>query len=64
MKILTEEELPVFDVYFATIAGMNNHPGNTKDPVQRKSLPECAKQALEMIGIRRSILSQEVSDHE
>lgn len=64
MSILTEEEATVFDIYFATIVGMNNHPGNTKEPVQRKPLNECAAQALQMIGIRRSVLAEEVKDHE
>tara|TARA_R110000868_G_scaffold375546_1_gene640092 strand:+ start:153 stop:356 length:204 start_codon:yes stop_codon:yes gene_type:complete len=64
MSLLTDDEVPVFDIYFATVVGMNNHPGNTRDPVQRKPLVECAKQALEMVGIRRSILAQTIGDNE
>jgi len=56
MSLIPEKEIPVFDLYFATLAGMNNHPGNTKEPVQRKPLKECAIQAIEMLDIRRIIV--------
>jgi len=60
--ILLPDEYNTFDIYFATIVGMNNHPGQKRDPVQRISINDCAKQALEMIGVRRAILNEGVSN--
>ena len=57
--IIPESEQLVFDMYFATIVGMNNHPGNIKEPVQKKTLIECARQALQMLEIRRTVLNEE-----
>lgn len=59
MDAIHPSEVVPFDIYFATIVGMNNHPGQTKEPVQRKSIEFCAAQALEMLRVRRTLIPVE-----
>lgn len=60
--ILLPDEYLAFDCYFANLVGMNNHPGQKREPVQRMSLQDCAKQALEMIVIRRVIFQEQTDE--
>ncbi len=57
-SIQPSEYVP-FDMYFATIVGMNNHPGMTREPVQKKSLDDCAGLALAMLQLRRTLIPTE-----
>ena len=45
--------MEVFDLYFATIVGMNLHPGTTREGAKKLSLEECAALATEMLYVRR-----------
>ncbi len=57
MELHPSEFLP-FDLYFASVVGMNLHPGTERDGAKRKTIPECAIFALEMIDIRRKLIFQ------
>ena len=55
--MLAPDETMTFDMYFASLTSMQMHPGaGTKDH-QKLSLQECADMAMEMIAIRRDIIS-------
>lgn len=58
-KPLDANELMAFDVYFASIRSMQFHPGSGKRDHVALSAKECADEALEMLRVRRAILSQE-----
>ncbi len=57
MELHPTEFLP-FDLFFASIVGMNLHPGAERDGAKRKSLVECATLALHMIEVRRQLIYQ------
>lgn len=44
--------MAAFDVYFASLASFQEHPGMARDNTQPKTLEDCAKRALEMLTIR------------
>ncbi len=60
--LINSEEHVTFDIYFASVVSMNDHPGQRKDPARVKTLDDCAVQALKMLAIRRKVLSEEISD--
>lgn len=50
--MLTEDQI-AFDMYFASLASMQEHPGaGTKDH-RKLSLEECCQKAVEMVALRR-----------
>jgi len=52
------QEMAAFDIYFASIRSMQFHPGaGTREHVA-KTARECADAALEMLAVRRDIMSQ------
>lgn len=56
--LIHDDEAFVFDAYFAGIVSMAHcHPGTTRDAGLNLSLDACAKKALEMVEIRRSIMA-------
>lgn len=51
-------ELAAFDIYFASIRSMQFHPGaGTKEHRQLNAM-ECRDAALEMLDVRRSMMSE------
>jgi len=52
-------EVVAFDMYFATLVGMHEHPGQKKDPVQKKTIRQCAALAIEMLLVRRTLIPTE-----
>lgn len=53
-----EEHIP-FDMYFASIASMQVHPGAGAKEHRALTLDECKEMALAMIDIRRAVTAQE-----
>lgn len=53
---IEEEELIIFDMYYAGIVSMNLHPGTTRDPPSQRTLTECANIALDMLAVRRGLI--------
>ena len=41
-----------FDIYFASVMGMNLHPGTTRDKAERRSVEECRRLAEQMLAQR------------
>lgn len=54
---LEQDEITPFDVFFASIASMATHPGTTRDKAPERTMQWCADKALEMVLIRREVLS-------
>ena len=50
---MTDEELKVWDSYFAEISGWTYHPGYFRDNAKMPTLEDCANVADKMIIIRR-----------
>lgn len=55
MKPKTPQEWIAFDMYFASIRSMQFHPGAGTKEHFVLSAEECAKEALEMIRVRKEI---------
>ncbi len=55
MKLRPSEILP-FDLYFSTLVGMNQHPGNLRESAHKMTLDECLAKAQEMIELRRKVV--------
>lgn len=53
---LTDEEVRVFDMYFAGVVSMNLHPGTTRDAAPGRTLEDCADIAMDMLRVRREYL--------
>lgn len=54
-KPLSNVELAVFDLYFASIRSMQFHPGAGTREHRVLSAEECREAALEMLAIRRAM---------
>ena len=44
--------METWDLYFATIVGMQLHPGYARENVKSRSLRECAELATDMMEVR------------
>lgn len=53
-----DERIP-FDMYFASIASMQAHPGAGTKEHRKLTLEECRDMALQMIAIRRDLITSE-----
>lgn len=51
-------ELGVFDMYFASLVSMADHPGYSRDNVEQPTLEDCAEKAQQMIEIRRKYVTE------
>lgn len=58
MILRPEEHIP-FDMYFASLASMQVHPGAGTKEHRKLSLEECRQMALEMMKIRREVIEKE-----
>lgn len=56
---LQPDELIPFDMYFASLMSMQVHPGAGTKEHRKLTLCECRDMALEMVSIRRNVISQE-----
>lgn len=55
---LYEGEVNAFDVYFASLASMQVHPGAGTKEHKPLSLKECKDMAMQMLKIRRAVILQ------
>lgn len=55
MKIETHEIVP-FDLYFATLVGMHEHPGYNREGMNKPTLMDDGEMAARMITVRRQLL--------
>jgi hypothetical protein len=46
------ERRVAWDIYFSSLAGMNAHPGTTRDAAKPRTLDELAEQADRMLALR------------
>lgn len=54
-QALKPDELIPFDMYFASLASMQVHPGAGTKEHAKLTLEECRDMAVQMIEIRRSV---------
>ena len=59
LEAIGSDEVVPFDMYFATIVGMNNHPGFQREGAKRLTMEGCAAQAVKMLTIRRTLIPSE-----
>jgi len=57
--MLNDKERITFDMYFASLASMQVHPGAGTKEHRKLTLEECRDMALQMIEIRRHVVSEE-----
>jgi hypothetical protein len=55
--MLSDHERIAFDMYFASIASMQAHPGAGSKEHRKLTLEECRDMALQMIDVRRSVMN-------
>lgn len=55
--MISPDEAITFDMYFASLCSMQVHPGAGTKEHAKMTLKECSDMALEMIEIRRAIIS-------
>jgi hypothetical protein len=53
------KEENVFDMYFATLVGMSEHPGYNRENAKRPTIYECAEKAKKMLEVRKCLYSQQ-----
>jgi hypothetical protein len=56
---MKDDEKMAFDVYFASIASMQFHPGAGTKAHEALTLEQCRDKALEMIELRKSAMNEE-----
>ena len=56
--MLRDEERIPFDMYFASLASMQVHPGAGTKEHRKLTLEECRDMALQMIAIRRNVVGE------
>lgn len=56
--MLKPDERVPFDMYFASIASMQAHPGAGTKEHKKMTLQECRDMALEMLAIRRNLIEE------
>lgn len=56
---MKDEEKMAFDVYFASIASMQFHPGAGTKAHAALTLEQCRDKALEMIELRKSAMKED-----
>jgi len=56
--MLSPEEYVTFDMYFASLCSMQVHPGAGTKGHDALSFKECRDKALEMLELRREVISQ------
>jgi len=59
--MLADNELIPFDMYFASLASMQVHPGAGTKEHKKMTLEECRDMAIEMILTRRKLASDKAS---
>ncbi len=59
MEAINPNEVVAFDMYFATVVGMNDHPGKNRENGQKLTLEGCAAKAVAMIIERRKLIPTE-----
>jgi hypothetical protein len=63
MTELRPDEIPIFDIYFPSLACMTVHPGSGRSngfaEARAYTLEEVADMALHMIAIRRRMIGRE-----
>lgn len=53
------EDQIAFDMYFASLASMQEHPGAGTKEHRKLSLDECCEKAIEMVALRQKAFSKE-----
>lgn len=59
MDAINPDEIVAFDMYFATIVGMNEHPGKNRENGHKLTIEGCAGKALAMLIERRKLIPTE-----
>lgn len=59
MEAINLDEVIAFDMYFATVVGMNEHPGKNRENGGKLTLEGCAAKAVAMLQIRRTLIPTE-----
>lgn len=57
--MLKPDERLTFDMYFASLASMQVHPGAGAKEHRKLTLEECRDMALQMLAIRRELIAGE-----
>lgn len=57
--MLQPDEHLTFDMYFASLASMQVHPGAGTKEHRKLTLEECRDMALQMMAIRRDLVAEE-----
>jgi hypothetical protein len=56
--MLQPDERLTFDMYFASLASMQVHPGAGTKEHRKMTLDECRDMALQMLDIRRNLIKE------